>query len=70
MKVIFSHELKIYTGQDVDSGIFFGAIQMKHKDDSLNKISKFPKLFMICGCIVFKRPEEVAVITTMRTLKS
>ena len=43
---------------------FLFVIQIQHKDDYQKKISKFRKSFMICGCISFKGPAQMAIITS------
>ena len=68
MKVIFIEESRICIGQSDDARTFIWCRSNETYKDNCQKISKFPKLFIIWGFISFKEHREmVIIISTINT---
>ena len=63
-KVIFSDESRSHISQNEDAGTFGWCYSNEtHEDDCPKKTSKFPKLIIIWGCMSFKVPGEMEIIS-------
>ena len=65
MKVIFMNESRIYICQGDNNGTFVWCRSNETcKDNCQKKTSKFPKSFKISGCMSFKEPGEMIIVTS------
>ena len=60
--MIFTDESRTCIGQSNE--LLFGVVQIKYINIPMRKKCKFPKSFMIQGCMPFKEQGKVAIITS------